>query len=58
MDPYDFVPDLAPNAQSLMDMQQLFITEGLLKLAAPARPSAGATTDSACSKTRCPNRIS
>jgi NitT/TauT family transport system substrate-binding protein len=35
MDPYDFAPDLAPNVQSLMDMQQVFIEQGQLKLAAP-----------------------
>jgi NitT/TauT family transport system substrate-binding protein len=38
MDPYDFAPDLAPNVQSLMDMQQVFITEGQLKLTAPLPP--------------------
>jgi NitT/TauT family transport system substrate-binding protein len=38
MDPYDFAPDLAPNIQSLTDMQQVFIKEGLLKLAAPLPP--------------------
>jgi hypothetical protein len=35
MDQYDFAPDLAPNVPSLMDIQQVFIAEGLLKLAAP-----------------------
>ena len=35
MDPYDFAPDLAPNLQSLMDMQQVFIAEGQLKFPAP-----------------------
>jgi NitT/TauT family transport system substrate-binding protein len=38
MDPYDFAPDLAPNVQSLMDMQDVFIKEGQLKLAAPLPP--------------------
>jgi NitT/TauT family transport system substrate-binding protein len=38
MDPYDFAPDLAPNVQSLMDMQQVFIAEGQLKLTAPLPP--------------------
>jgi NitT/TauT family transport system substrate-binding protein len=38
MDPYDFAPDLAPNVQSLMDMQEVFIKEGQLKLAAPLPP--------------------
>jgi NitT/TauT family transport system substrate-binding protein len=38
MDPYDFAPDLAPNVASLMDMQQMFIDQGQLKLAAPLPP--------------------
>ena len=38
VDPYDFAPDLAPNVQSLMDMQQVFIAEGQLKLATPLPP--------------------
>jgi NitT/TauT family transport system substrate-binding protein len=35
MDPYDLAPDLAPNVATLMDMQQVFIEQGQLKLAAP-----------------------
>jgi NitT/TauT family transport system substrate-binding protein len=38
MDPYDFAPDLAPNVPTLMDMQQVFIDQGQLKLAAPLPP--------------------
>ncbi len=38
LDPYDFAPDLAPNVQTLMDMQQVFITEGQLKLGQPLPP--------------------
>jgi NitT/TauT family transport system substrate-binding protein len=38
MDPYEYAPDLAPNAQTLMDMQEVFIKEGQLKLSAPLPP--------------------
>jgi NitT/TauT family transport system substrate-binding protein len=38
MDPYDFAPDLAPNVATLMDMQQVFIDQGQLKLSAPLPP--------------------
>jgi NitT/TauT family transport system substrate-binding protein len=38
MDPYDFAPNLAPNIPTLMDMQQVFIAEGLLKFPAPLPP--------------------
>lgn len=35
MDPYDYEPNLRPDAATLTDMQQVFIAEGLLRFAAP-----------------------
>jgi NitT/TauT family transport system substrate-binding protein len=35
MDPYDYEPTLKPDAATLTDMQQVFITEGLLRFASP-----------------------